>query len=59
MDLHYWIDYVVLFGVEDLIPLYDGVDFITYRNLDVWAIYILLGVAVAYLFGKCIKCFKK
>ena len=42
MDLEYWIDYVYLFGVDDFIPLYDKLDFITFRNWDVYAIYLLI-----------------
>lgn len=47
MDLEYWIDYVYLFGVGDFIPLYDKLDFITFRNWDVYAIYF----AVLFVFG--------
>merc|ERR1719240_1905392 len=45
MDLEYWVDYVYLFGVSDMIPLYDKVDPITYRNWDVYA----LGAVILFL----------
>lgn len=48
MDLNYWIDYVYLFGVKDLIPLYDHMDPITYRNWDVYC--LLWTVAFVSLF---------
>ena len=38
MDLEYWIDYVQLFGVKEMIPLYDHMDPITYRNWDVYVL---------------------
>jgi len=56
MDLEYWIDYVYLFGVGDLIPLYDKVDPITFRNWDVYAIYWLIFLAVAYINYKIFRC---
>ena len=49
MDLEYWIDYVYLFGVEDFIPLYDKLDFITFRNWDVYAIYLLIIFSFFYI----------
>ena len=39
MDIIYWIDYVYLFGVKDLIPLYDHMNPVMYRN---WDVYVLL-----------------
>jgi len=56
MDLEYWIDYVYLFGVGDLIPLYDKVDPITFRNWDVYAIYWFIFLAVAYINYKIFRC---
>lgn len=59
MDLEYWIDYVYLFGVSDMIPLYDKVDPITFRNWDVYA----LAVVIAFLLFQlayticCCRCF--
>ena len=38
MDLEYWIDYVYLFGVKELIPQYDKMNPIAYRNWDVYAL---------------------
>lgn len=56
MDLEYWIDYVYLFGVGDLIPLYDKVDPITFRNWDVYAIYWFIFLAAAYINYKIFRC---
>jgi hypothetical protein len=47
MDLEYWIDYVYLFGVSDMIPLYDKVDPITFRNWDVYVLGIIILFAVS------------
>jgi hypothetical protein len=48
MDLEYWIDYVYLFGAKDLIPLYDKLDFITFRNMDVYAAYLAIFFLMFY-----------
>lgn len=56
MDLEYWIDYVYLFGVKELIPLYDKMDPITYHN---WDVYILnWSLLFGFLFGlkKLVDC---
>lgn len=36
MDINYWLDYIVKFGVKDLIPKYDHMSAIEFRNLDVY-----------------------
>ena len=56
MDLEYWIDYVYLFGVSDFIPLYDKLDFITFRNWDVYALYILILVLFFYFWINFCSC---
>lgn len=59
MDLEYWIDYVYLFGVSDMIPLYDKVDPITFRNWDVYvlsAIILFIVFQVVYTIC-CCRCF--
>jgi len=60
MDLNYWIDYVYLFGVKDLIPLYDHMDPVTYRNWDVYCLLWSIAFVVAYLWYKvisfCLSC---
>ena len=38
MDLEYHIDYVQQFGVKELIPKYDELNFFTYRNWDVYVV---------------------
>lgn len=44
-------DLVYLFGVEEMIPLYDKMSFLTYRN---WDVYLLLwGSFSLVLFGCC------
>jgi hypothetical protein len=62
MDLEYWVDYVYLFGVSDMIPLYDKVDPITFRNYDVYAILwgvLFLVLYIIYSVCSCISnCFK-
>ena len=63
MDLEYWIDYVYLFGVKDFIPLYDRLDFITFRNWDVYAAYLVIFFSMFYaaffVFSLIKKCFNK
>lgn len=62
MDLEYWIDYVYLFGVDDMIPLYDKVDPITFRNYDVYFIlWVILFVSLYVGYTVCCcrcKCLK-
>ena len=61
-DLFYWIDYVYLFGVTDLIPAYDKMDPIKFRNLDVNAfIFAILGLLlfIVYSIIKCCCCSSK
>lgn len=49
MDIQYWLDYVQLFGVKELIPIYDKMNPIMYRNWDVYVtLWILLG-AIGYI----------
>ena len=52
MDLEYWVDYVQLFGVKDMIPLYDHLDPIRFRN---WDVYIFLWSIAAFVFYMFIK----
>jgi hypothetical protein len=42
MDLNYWLDYVMQFGVEHKIPAYDNMSFVKYYNLDLLAFTVLL-----------------
>ena len=56
MDLEYWIDYVYLFGVKELIPLYDKMDIITYHNWDVYILNWSLFFAVLFIVRKCLSC---
>lgn len=59
MDLEYWIDYVYLFGVSDMIPLYDKLDPITFRNWDVYAlsaVIVFLLIQLIYTVC-CCRCF--
>jgi hypothetical protein len=42
MDLNYWLDYVMQFGVEHKIPAYDNMSFVKYYNLDLLAFAVLL-----------------
>ena len=49
-DLEYWIDKTYLFGVEDEMPLYDGMSYIKYRNWDVYALYLAIIFLFLYLF---------
>jgi hypothetical protein len=69
MDLEYWIDYVYLFGVKELIPLYDKMDPVTYRNWDVymlnWTLLLLIILfwkkvigLLCGIFCKCCSCCK-
>ena len=49
MDLEYWIDYVQLFGVKEMIPLYDHMDPVTYRNWDVYCLnFTILGCTILF-----------
>lgn len=59
MDLEYWVDYVYLFGVSDMIPLYDKVDPITYRNYDVYAILWGVFFVVLYIILSICSCCRK
>jgi len=45
--MNYWLDYVVKFGVKDLIPVYDKMGVIEYRNWDVYAmLFFVVAVAI-------------
>lgn len=55
MDLEYWMDYVYLFGVKELIPLYDGMDPITYRNWDVYILNWCIFFCIVYFWKKVIS----
>mmetsp|Transcript_7775 Transcript_7775/g.12061 ORF Transcript_7775/g.12061 Transcript_7775/m.12061 type:complete len:98 (+) Transcript_7775:668-961(+) len=59
MDLEYWLDYVYLFGVGDIIPLYDKAGVLAYRNWDVYIfLWSVLFVAI-WCFIKCCKCCRR
>ena len=49
MDLVYWIDYVSQFTVKEMIPLYDKMDPIEYRNIDVYALLVASILIVLYI----------
>jgi hypothetical protein len=55
MDLNYWLDYVVKFGVKDLIPVYDKMGVIEYRN---WDVYAMIGFVVAVILWSILQVFK-
>jgi len=59
MDLEYWLDYIQLFGVKELIPLYDHMDPITYRNWDVYALNWAIFAVVLYVLPKLFCCCAK
>lgn len=54
MDLEYWIDYTQLFGVKELIPLYDKMDIVTYHNWDVYVINWAIFFGTIYFWKKVI-----
>ena len=54
MDLEYWVDYVSLFGVKEMIPLYDKMNPITYRNWDVYMLTFSVIFIVLYLVSKVV-----
>ena len=54
MDINYWLDYVVKFGVKDLIPVYDKMGTIEYRNLDVYAMLWFVAAVIFYTVIKVI-----
>ena len=58
MDLEYWVDYMYLFGVKDMIPLYDHMDFISYRNWDVYVFLWSLLFFILFIFFKIFQCIR-
>lgn len=52
IDLEYWLDYTVLFGVEHKIPLYDKMSTIQYLNIEVWSLFALCMMAVLVVIKK-------
>lgn len=56
MDLQYWVDYVYLFGVKELIPLYDHMNPIVYRNWDVYILLWSIFFFILYIDYKLLKC---
>ena len=56
MDLEYWINYVVLFGVKHKIPLYDHMNFFKYLNIDVY-LFLTVVLVIVYYVLKLILCF--
>ena len=53
--MNYWLDYVVKFGVKDLIPVYDKMGVIEYRN---WDVYAMLFFVVAVAIWSILQAFK-
>lgn len=51
MDLEYWLDYLILFGVKHKVPYYDGMSSIVWFNLDL-AVAALLLIFMCYRFVK-------
>mmetsp|Transcript_13127 Transcript_13127/g.22179 ORF Transcript_13127/g.22179 Transcript_13127/m.22179 type:complete len:170 (+) Transcript_13127:1228-1737(+) len=56
MDLQYWLDFVYLFGVEEMIPLYDKMHPFSYRNYDVYLLAWAIFFTLLYLLTKLCKC---
>ena len=64
MDLEYHIDYVQQFGVKEMIPLSDELNFVTYRNWDVYLLTftvlgLLLKIVLMVLSCLCGLCSKR
>jgi hypothetical protein len=59
MDIIYWIDYVYLFGVKDLIPLYDHMNPVMYRNWDVYVLLWSVFFVVLFVWYKVISTCKR
>ena len=59
MDIIYWIDYVYLFGVKDLIPLYDHMNPVMYRNWDVYVLLWSIFFGVLFFWYKVLSSCKK
>ena len=55
MDLEYWIDYVQQFGVQEMIPLYDKMGPIEYRNWDVYTLLFSIMFFVMFVWFKVIS----
>ena len=49
MDLEYWIDYVAQSGVKEMIPIYDKMGPIEYRNWDVYTLVFSILFAILYI----------
>lgn len=49
MDMNYWLDYVQQFGVKELIPVYDKMGPIEYRNWDVYAMLWTLAAIIVWV----------
>ena len=58
MDLEYWVDYMQLFGPGDMIPLYDHMNPITYRNWDVYIFLTCVFSTIAFINYNIFKCIK-
>jgi hypothetical protein len=56
MDLEYWVDYVYLFGVKDMIPLYDKMNPIAYRNWDVYLLNFVFGILIFKILSTLMRC---
>jgi len=54
-DLEFWIDYVVEFGISHKIPNYDKMSLVTYYNLDIFLITIVLALILATIAYKIAK----
>lgn len=46
IDLEYWLEYTVLFGVEHKIPLYDKMSVIEYYNIEIWSLIALIVIVI-------------
>ena len=55
MDMNYWLDYVVKFGVKDLIPVYDNMGIIEYRNWDVYAMLFFVVAVIVWTIFQILK----
>lgn len=53
--MEYWIDYVVEFGISHKIPNYDKMSLITYYNLDIFVVTVILALILATIAYKIAK----
>lgn len=55
MDLEYFLDYVYQFGAQELIPLYDKMAFVEYRNWDVYTLIFFALLAILYIWFRVLS----